>query len=545
MKKKRLLALFISIVMIVSLACGCADEDSKELSNSEEAMEEIEDSVEEEESSELSKVEDGVFTYPITSNPKVMNPLYSVDSDTGAVVGAVYDKLFVLDGEKDEIRYYLAEDLDISEDHLTYTLKLKEGLKWHDGEPLTADDIIFTMDVILDESQNTHFLNYFTISGEAVEVEKIDNLTVAFKLPEVSVPFITNLERLKPIPKHIFEGEEDIAKSPKNQEPVGSGPFKFKSFKSDERIELERFDDYHGGKAGLKEIVFRIIADPNSTNTAVLNGELDARRITANEVEKFEDKDEFNIEVFGGGRVNNMIFKLNNEALKNKDVRHAIAYAIDKDEIIQGVYQGSDYAEKTYSVFGPATKYQTNDVEKYEQDIEKAKELLKNAGYEDLSLRLAYTNTNSQQETAGLIMQQQLAEIGIDLELMPMERGEFVEKFTDASSTDFDLAFNGYNVGYEPNGYSPLYLSGEPNNFMGYVNEELDALWEEGIVETDEDVRKEIYEEIQKILVDEMVVYPIDNPKSILVYNKKLGGVEESGLFPHMFEDLTKLYKME
>lgn len=491
------------------------------------------------------KVAGGTYVYPLTADPKVMNPLYAVDSDTLTAVNAMFAPLFVQDAAAGETRYYLAESVETSEDFLTYTVKLKDGLKWHDGETIDADDLIYTMETILDEDQKTHFMGYFMVDGEPVSVNKVDDLTVEFVLPAVSVPFLSNLERLKPLPEHYYGGEADLSTSALNAEPVGSGPFKFKEFISGQKVELERFDEYFDGAASLDNLVFTIITDPNSANTAVLNGELDARKLSSGDVDTFAGKEGFSLVVYGGGRVDNMVIKQTNEALQNKDVRQAIAYGIDKDEIIQGVFQGSEYASVAYSVFGPETLYHTEEVEQYERDVEKAKELLKGAGYESLDLRLAYTNTSEQLEATGLIMQQQLAEVGINLELMPLERGAFVEGLTNPDSTDFDLAFNGYNVGYEPNGYSPLFLSGQPNNFMKYENAELDQLWADGVTETDPARRQEIYETIQKTLIDDMALYPIDHPMSILVVSDRIGGVEEARATPNGFEDFSKLYILE
>lgn len=522
-------------VMLFSTACGSENTDSQEPSNVEQNTDK--------EAEELTKVDGGIFIFTIASDPKVMNPLYAGDRVTMTINNAIYSPLFVMDSEG--IRYYLAESVTPSEDYLTYTVKLKEGLKWHDGEAITADDIVFTVNSILDENQGSHLRGKFLVNGQAIEVNKVDDLTVEFILPEISVPFMSSLAGLRPIPEHVFAGETDLAKSPKNLEPIGSGPFKFKEFKSGEKVELERFDDYFDGKPNLDGVVFRVIADTNSANTALLNGEIHAKYITVDDIGRFESGD-FNIEVFDEGMLNNMVFRLTNEALQNEDVRKAIAYAINKDEIVTGVYQSEKYAEKAYSVFVPNTLYHTSDVESYDYNVEKAKELLKNAGYENLSLRLAYTSSSKEQEAYGLIMQQQLKEIGIDLELMPLERGTFLEKFIDATNTDFDLAFNGYVMGIEPSGYSPLFVSGNPNNFMGYVNEDLDQMWDKGIVETDEAKRAEIYETIQREIIDDMVVYPIVYPKSIVAIDGKVGGIEEARLVPiSMFEDLSKLYFME
>ncbi len=533
MKNKKWLVLLLALVMLISTACV-----NKEVENNQTPADTSE------ESATSKKKDGGTFIFAIGSDPNVMNPLYAGDRVTLTIINALFSPLYVTD--EDGTHFYLADSITHSDDYLTYTLKLKPNLKWHDGEALTADDVVFTLNSITDEKQHANDIGSFVINGKPITAKKIDDLTVEFTLPEVSMPFESSLGDIRPIPKHIFEGEKDLAKSEKNLKPIGSGPFKFKEMKSGEKVELIRFNDYFGGKPNLESIVFRVIADPNAANTALLNGELSARYITTADLNKFNTNKDFNIILFDEGMLNNMVFRLTNKNLQNKDVRKAIAYGINKDEIIKGVYKSEKYAKKAYSLFVPSTKFYTGDVEKYEYNPKKAKELLKNAGVNNLKLRLAYINSSKENEQYGLIMQQQLKEIGVELELVPMERGAFYDKLLDASNTDFDLAFNGYVMGREPNSYKPLFLAGDFNNFMGYVNKELDKKWEEGVVETDETARGEIYKTIQKQLIEDMVVYPIAYPNSIVAVNKKYGGTEEAKPVPiFMFRDLSKLYITE
>lgn len=536
-KSKKWLILLLALMLLAVTACGSKTTDTPMPADTPKDTGTNEPNA-------LTKVDGGIFILGIGSDPNVMNPLYAGDRVTMTINNALFSPLYVTDSEG--TTFYLAESITPSEDFLKYTLKLKEGLKWHDGEDLNADDIVFTMNSTTDENQKANSRGSFVIAGKPVEAKKIDELTVEFTLPEISVPFMGSLGGLRPIPQHIFEGEADLAKSTKNLEPIGSGPFKFKEFKSGEKVELVRFDEYFDGVANLDSIVYRVIADPNTANTALMNGELSARYITVSDVEKFDSNEDFNVVTYKEGMLNNMVFRLTNKDLQNNDVRKAIAYGINKAELISGVYLSEEYAEKAHSIFVPTTSFYTDDVEKYDYDVDKAKELLKDAGAENLKLRLAYINSSKENEGFGLIMQQQLKEIGVEIELIAMERGAFYDKLLDASNPDFDLAFNGFVMGMEPNGYKPLFLEGNMNNFMGYVNKNLDATWESGVVETDESKRSEIYQSIQKQLIDDMVVYPIAYPMSIVAVNNKIGGVEEAIPSPiFMFRDLSKLYIME
>jgi len=142
----------------------------------------------------------------------------------------------------------------------------------------------------------------------------------------------------------------------------------------------------------------------------------------------------------------------------------------------------------------------SDDVEKYDNNIEKAKELLKNSGVKDLKLTIAFGTHKSQLETTALVVQSNLKEIGIDVELKPMEKSAYFAKLNNPSSIDFDLGLNGYVMGNEPNDYAPLFLSGNMSNYGGYENKDLDAKFIAALKETDKAKRDEIYKEIQQNL---------------------------------------------
>lgn len=495
----------------------------------------------EEGSIEENALEGGTLTLPVQSDPDVMNPLFSFDSTTGTILNSLYDPLFdIVEGEN---VYRLAEDLQVSDDFLTYTLTLKEGMTWHDGQPITADDVVFTINTILDEEQQSYKRDSLIINGEPIEATVIDDLTVEITLPEVSVPFVTDLSKVTPIAAHVFDEGEIIIESEKNQDPVGSGPFVLSEVRSGEYVQVNRYEDYYGGTPILDDIVYRIIADPQASMTALLNEEIDYLSISAEDMETFEDNEGTEVYVYNNNRVSNMIFKLTNEDLQNINVRKAIAYGTDRDELIQGNYGDTGLSEKAYSFYPPGAMYYTEDVEEYEYDPDMARQLLEEAGYAegDLSLTIGYTNANQQQETYALIMQQQLGEIGINIEVVPMERGAFVQELVDSTSTAFDLAYNSYALGEEPSKYAPLFLSGNPNNFMGYENETVDELFAAGVVETDEEARAAIYEEIQQIVLEDMVVLPIDYPQNVATVNDNIRGFENTEL-GRFFSDLSNIY---
>ncbi|WP_223068228.1 ABC transporter substrate-binding protein [Paenibacillus caui] len=484
----------------------------------------------------------GSIIIAVSDDPKALNPLYAGDRVTLTINQALYSPLFnINDGKK---TFVLAESEKVSDDHLTYTIKLRSGLKWHDGQPITADDLVFSINSILDEKQNNPFRSMYVFNGKPVKVSKVDDLTVNIVLPEVSAAFDGALVQLYPIPEHIFKGEADIEKSRKNSNPVGSGPFKFKEYRPGEYVTLERFDDYFAAKPHLDSVTYRIAKDPNAANLALQNGEIQMRMVDTQDYKKLKDTGKFNLLVYPEGRLQYMVFNLNIPSMQNVKVRQAIAYALDKNEMIAASYSSSEFAEPAPSILTPDTLYQTSDLEKYDYNLDKAKQLLSEAGVSNLKLRLAYSNTNKPQESQALYVQQKLKDAGIEVELVPMDVTAYGNKTLDMNNKDFELNFGGYIMGYEPDAYKSLYMSNEAYNYSHYKNPEFDALWDKGAVETDEAKRAELYKQIQQTVANEMTVYPIAYTKAVVAVDNSYGGIEEARPKPVvMLEDLSKLYK--
>lgn len=490
--------------------------------------------------------EGGTLTIAVTDNPMVMNPLYANDRVTLTIQQALYAPLYFMeDGGKK--KFVLAESFEPSEDQLTWTLKLKDNLKWHDGEKITADDIVFTINSILDEKQNSSIRGSLIFNGNPVKAEKVDELTVNFVLPQVSASFEGALTDFFPIPKHVFEKENDLEKSEKNQSPIGSGPFKFKEFKTDEYVVLDRFDDYFAGKAKLDSIVYRIVKDPNTANISLQNGEVNMRLIDPQDNKKLAGTGKFNMYTFPEGRLFYMAFNLNSEAVQSLELRQAVAHALDKEELIQSAFVSSEFADPAASILTPDTMHHTQDIITYEYDQEKAKELLKNGGIkEGHKLRVIYANNNKIMESLALYTQQKLQEIGLKVELTPMDASAYGQKTLDMETTDYDISYGGYIMGPEPDVYKSLFQSDAAYNFARYKNAEFDELWEKAAVETDKEKRAELYKQIQETVAEDVPYLPLAYPKATIAVDKKFGGIEEAHPIPvTMVEDLSKIYETE
>lgn len=517
--KKVLLFSIISIFALVLAACG---------SNSSK-------------SGENAKPKNGgSIIIGVAGDPLVINPNYASDRVTLTIQQALYAPLFwEIDGKP-----ALAKSLSISDNNLTYTVKLKDGLTWHDGKPLTADDVVFTVNSVLDEKQHSSNRGNFVFDGKPVKVKAVDKTTVQFKLPTVAPAFENTIKTFYPIPKHVFEGVKDIEKSDKNKKPIGSGPYQFVDYKSGEYVSLKRFDNYFDGKPKLDKVTFRITKDQNAANLALKSGEINLKSIQPAERDKVEKESNVNIITYPENRLSYAVFNQNQKALKSKDLRQALSYALDRDELIKAAYGSKEYAKPASSFLTENTKYFTNNVETYKQDVNKAKDLVKKSGFDTKTpLTVYYLNNSKSQESIALYMQQQYKKIGVTLKLKPTDPNALSNITLDRKNADYSISLNGYIMGNDPDAYKTLYLSDAPYNYANYHNKDLDKLWNKGAVTSDDKKRQAIYTDIQNTIADDAVIYPISYDNAVLALDKRYGGQKAATPQPvTMFRELSKLY---
>ena len=228
---------------------------------------------------------DAILKLNIGANPSFLNPVLMTDSASSSVVGLVFDGLFKrnedLDMEKELVKSY-----SVSKDGLTYTFRLRKGVKWHDGHPFTAEDVNYTFDVLLDPKTNTVRRGHFIINGNPIIFKVIDTHTIQATLPQPFAPFIATLD-MGILPKHLLEGK-DINTADFNRHPIGTGPFIFKDWKSGQFVTLKKNPHYFKGAPKLDGILMKIIPDPNTALMALQKNELDAAGIPAKDVPKIE-----------------------------------------------------------------------------------------------------------------------------------------------------------------------------------------------------------------------------------------------------------------
>lgn len=492
-----------------------------------------------------------------TSSTKTQTPTsltYGISNDTGNSINVLttndryglmeikllYSPLYMYNSDK--VVYFLAESMTPSKDNLTYTAKLRKNVKWSDGKPFTADDVVFTYNEMLKESNAGWAYSQLIFDGKPVKVEKVDDYTVKYILPKASASAMELLGDIFIMPKHIYQGETNMENSPKNATPVGTGPYKFSEYKSGQYVKFTSNENYFLGVPKIKNVVFRVIQDANTAQLALQNGEINALVVQPTDIPKLAANTKITTALYPEGRVGYMAFNLGSKTVQNKDVRKAILYALNRTQIITGTYTSDKYAKPDYSFLPNESKYHSNDVEKYDTNVAKTKQLLSKAGVSNLKLKLAYIANDVPSQKQATIIQESLKSAGVNVELMGMDSAALTENLKKHNGK-FDMYLDGYIMGIDPDTFNSLFITGSPSNYMGYSNTQIDKLFDEGRTQPDIAKRKVIYNSIQKILEDDAVIYPILENKRILAIDSSIGGIENAGLVPvYTFEDMSKLY---
>lgn len=539
--KKKLIGVMLSLAMAASMLAGCGSSGNETADQQEETAggEEAGEAAEQEETEDDTAAQDegsDSLVIPVSATVTNLNPLLESMAEGAMQLSPYADELYYVD--QDETRYYLAESCEVSEDGLTYTLKLKDNLKWHDGEPITADDVIFTADCNVNTDNGAGYTNTVFIGEEAVKYEKVDDLTVDFTIPQPSASYMEVLGHLQLIPAHAFDGNTDIASAEANLTDIGSGPYQLSEFRDGEALVLEKFDDYYGDAPQIGSVVFQVISDPSAQEVAFKNGEINflpaASDATA---EEFKNAEGAQLHQLGEGRVKYLAWNKYCDTWKDKDAVKAVFSALNQEEIVTGAY-GTSMGVPANTIFSNQNLFHDDSIKGYEQDLDTAKELAEKSGLAGKTIKLHYNTDRTYMEETALLIQQQLKEIDVNVELEGIDANGFFDVvFTDQA--DYELYLNEYAAIGDPDSVVAGMYDGTWGINVDTSQEILD-LFQKGRDTTDMDERAAIYTELQQKAVDEYLVYPIAYPNYCFVTSDSLQGAEHYATTP-VFEDYTKL----
>jgi peptide/nickel transport system substrate-binding protein len=467
-------------------------------------------------------------------------PALASDTASSSVTGQVYRGLVKFDRNL-QLVPELAESFTVSEDQLTLTFRLRPNLKWQDGQPLTSRDCIFTWKLMSDPQTPTPYGEPFT---QIEKAEAPDDLTfrVTYKRPLARALVTWAFDIM---PAHLLEGQ-DISVSPLARKPVGSGPFSLENWQAGQRIILKASEAYYKGRPYLDRLITRIIPDTATQMMELKTGALDQISLTPDQWDEAQSdpvlKENYNFFQYPEFAYTYLGFNLLDPRLADVRVRQAIAYALDKNEIIEGVLLGR--GQPANGPFKPGTWANNTKVKPYPYDPQKAIALLAEAGWKDTDrdgyadkdgqrfvLTIMTNQGNKVREQAGLVIQARLKEVGIEVKLRIIEWAAFLKEYLDKKA--FEAIIMGWTIPMDPDLFdvwnSAKIKPGELN-FISFKNAQVDQLIDEGRFNIDQAVRKAAYDRIQEILYEEVPYVFLFVPDSLSAISKRFIGPEVTAL---------------
>ena len=525
----------------------------------------------------ISKKEQGEHGGTLISNllgdPKTFNTIIATETSSSTITdGYIFEGLVTRNGVSTEYEAELAKDWDISEDGKKYTFYLREGVQWSDGKEFTADDVIFTFDLISDENIPTSSRDVMKVDGQFPEYNKIDKYTVEFILPTSFAPFLNNMTA-PIVPKHKlysswqagnFNNSWGINTDP--SEIVGTGPFKLTDYRNGERVVMEKNEYYWRKDPAGKSLPYferwiRIIAESQETQSLLFeNGQthfLAVRGIDYRRMKQQEANSNFKLIDAGPTfSTNFLVFNLNprnpnleNEPYKydwftNLNFRKAVAYAFDKDTMINQALAGQG-SKQWSAVSLPNKVYLNEDVKKYPYDLKKARAELEKGGFQwnengelfdwngnRVEFNLVTNAGNNVRESLINIIASELRELGIKVNTNPIEFNKMVSQLSD--EWNFDTILIGLTGGVEPHQGTNVWMSSGHLHMWNPVQEEpatdwekrIDELFVKGASASNISKRKEYYDESQEIIAEKLPLIYTVTPNSLYAVRDSLKNTE-------------------
>ncbi|GEN50095.1 glutathione ABC transporter substrate-binding protein [Alkalibacterium pelagium] len=514
---------FTSLTAAALLLAACGTDDSDPIDDGADTDEGTE------EGTDTEGAQGGDLIIGQLSDAVSLDPHGSNDTPSSNVAYNIYEALLIQD-ENMELQPGLATEWEMVDD-LTWQFTLREDVTFHDGSEFNADVVQANFERILDEE---------IASPRAFLYEMVEEINV---VDDYTVEFVTEYP-FSPLPAHIahnggglmsaeviaedYEAIENGSEpgSVINENPVGTGPFVFESWTPGDEIVLNRNEDYWGGAPALDSITFRVVPEGSTRLADLETGAIHiSDPLSPSDVSRVEGTDGMSVNSQPSVGLSYIGFNAQKEPFDDPLVRQAISKAIDKDTIINGIYDGVGLPAE--SPLAPDVFGYDENVSGLEYNVEEARELLAEAGYEDGFSTTLWTNDNQDRIDTATAVQAQLQEIGIDVEIEQVEWGAYLE---DTAAGEHDMFILGWTTvtGDADYGMYPLFHSdnyGEAGNRTFFSTDELDSLLEEARQSSDEDERLDLYSRAQEILVDEAPMLYIHHQEFLLAVSDDVEGL--------------------
>ena len=512
--KKKLLALFLALVMVGAVLPGCGDgsKDPGGQGNNGKTGE---------------PVKGGEITVGIAQDlDDSLDPHQTVAAGTREVLFNIFEGL-VKPNSDGEMIPAVAEKYELSEDGTTYTFTLREGVKFHNGQTVTAEDVVYSINrcAAVPEGQEKPLVAAFSA---VKSVEALDEKTVAVTIAQRDLEFISYMTAA--IIPADYENQDTA--------PVGTGPFRFVSRTPQQDFVMERFEDYWGAPAWLDKVTYKICENADALVMNLNGGSIDlCAHLTSAQASQLNQ----NFQVLEGTMNLVQAIYLNNQAkpFDNQLVRQALCYAIDRQGIMDMVADGHGTAVGS-SIYPAFTKYFLPElVDKYPHDVAKAKELLAQAGYPDgFDMTISVPNNYPPQMDTAEVVAEQLREAGINVTIQPVEWSTWLD--TIYNGRQFQATVVGVDAAnMTARAMLERFTSDYAKNFINYNNPAYDALFQQAINATDEDTQTDLYKQMETMLADTAANVYIQDLCDLVAMRQDLGGLK---FYPIYVLDLSTVY---
>jgi peptide/nickel transport system substrate-binding protein len=471
------------------------------------------------------------FVIALGDNVRTIDPIGApaVEAASERVRSLMFNTLVKKD-EKFDYVGELASDIKRSDDGLSFTFTLRDGVKFHDGRALTSADVKYTLDLVF-TSNFGKSASFYEGTGDQKRsliksVEAPDQRTVVVTMIRPWVGLLSNLVPIAIIPKDSYESQKE--------HPLGSGPFKFVRYDNAQQVcDVEAFPEYWDGPSKLQHVRVRVISDMNALQAELQSGRVDIAplptSLSSDAVKRLEQDPNLQVRVFPGSNLALLTLNTASPPMDNVKVRQAIAYAIDRQNLIQNLLLG--YGKIAHSII-PEESWAYSPGQTYSYDPATARRLLSESGVrfsKPIVFKLSGSSVAGRQY-AGVI-QNQLKEVGIPVEIQTPEANTFLDELRRGN---FQFGYSTWVGGnQDPIFYKDLFATSEiptqtrtSRNRSRYSNPELDKLLDEAVNTFDRQRGRELYTKIQEIVSRDVPVIPLWYLSNIVIARKSVGNIQ-------------------
>ncbi len=465
-------------------------------------------------------VEDGgTLVRRLNAEPDTLNPLTGRDAYGSLVLGLVTDSLVSRHPDTLEWEARLAESWEASDDHLSYTFHLRRDVTWHDGEPFTSADVLYSFEKVMDPTVDApHLRSYYQ---DLDSITAPDDYTVVFTWKKPYFLSFNFSAGFPILPRHIFDDGTDFNTHSASRAPVGNGMYRFVSWRTNEEIVLQRNEDYYGRKPNMERMVIRFIPDNNSALMQAASGMVDymgvqpeqwVHQLPANVYSR-----NFNRYYYYAPNYNYIGWNLRRPFFADRKVRLAMTHLVNREAILEEILYGlGKIVTGTFYIHGDDYSH---DIEPWPYDPAEARRLLDESGWVDstgdgirdkmvdgerVSFRFdfMYPAGNTTAEKIAIFLQSELRRLGIEMNIQNREWAIFTERLNEG---DFDAVTLGWSLGIEQDPYQLWHSSqvDRGSNFIAFRNEEIDQIIEAARVEFDREKRSALYDRFNHIVHEE------------------------------------------